>query len=95
MTFSSLLSQELQDELAPNPHTRPLAGLSLKNFMTSKDHAQVCAILETRQPRPASRQKRASHLDLIILCVQALKLANDWMTLNPEVRQKIKINRYK
>eukprot|EP00283_Hemiselmis_rufescens_P010191 CAMPEP_0173432662 /NCGR_PEP_ID=MMETSP1357-20121228/10379_1 /TAXON_ID=77926 /ORGANISM="Hemiselmis rufescens, Strain PCC563" /LENGTH=901 /DNA_ID=CAMNT_0014397289 /DNA_START=64 /DNA_END=2769 /DNA_ORIENTATION=+ len=57
-----LLSNELQDESAPNVQTRSLAGLTLKNFMTSKDHAQ------------------------------AVKLANDWMALNPEVRSKIKSN---
>jgi len=57
-----LLSHELQDETAPNVQTRSLAGLTLKNFMTSKDHAQ------------------------------AVKLANDWMALNPEVRGKIKAN---
>jgi hypothetical protein len=34
----SLLSQELADEAAPSIQTRQLAGLSLKNFMTSKDH---------------------------------------------------------
>mmetsp|Transcript_2838 Transcript_2838/g.6384 ORF Transcript_2838/g.6384 Transcript_2838/m.6384 type:complete len:900 (+) Transcript_2838:48-2747(+) len=57
-----LLSHELQDETSPNFQTRSLAGLTLKNFMTSKDHAQ------------------------------AVKLANDWMALNPEVRGKIKVN---
>eukprot|EP00286_Rhodomonas_abbreviata_P024991 CAMPEP_0181308270 /NCGR_PEP_ID=MMETSP1101-20121128/11366_1 /TAXON_ID=46948 /ORGANISM="Rhodomonas abbreviata, Strain Caron Lab Isolate" /LENGTH=898 /DNA_ID=CAMNT_0023414627 /DNA_START=90 /DNA_END=2786 /DNA_ORIENTATION=- len=57
-----LLSDELADETAPTVETRALAGLSLKNFMTSKDHAQ------------------------------AVKLANDWMNLNPDVRTAIKNN---
>mmetsp|Transcript_41446 Transcript_41446/g.110904 ORF Transcript_41446/g.110904 Transcript_41446/m.110904 type:complete len:733 (-) Transcript_41446:53-2251(-) len=59
-THLTLLGNELSDEAAPNMQTRQLAGLLLKNCMTSKDHAQ------------------------------AVKLANDWMGLDPNTRTQIK-----
>uniref|UniRef100_A0A7S0QT70 Importin N-terminal domain-containing protein n=1 Tax=Cryptomonas curvata TaxID=233186 RepID=A0A7S0QT70_9CRYP len=59
-THLTLLGNELADEAAPSIQTRQLAGLLLKNCMTSKDHAQ------------------------------AVKLANDWMGLDPQARTQIK-----
>mmetsp|Transcript_3159 Transcript_3159/g.6379 ORF Transcript_3159/g.6379 Transcript_3159/m.6379 type:complete len:902 (-) Transcript_3159:347-3052(-) len=57
-----LLSQELADEASPTVQTRALAGLTLKNHMTSRDNQQ------------------------------AMKLANDWMALPPELRGQVKNN---
>ena len=50
-----LLSQELQDETAPLVQTRSLAGLTLKNHMTSKDHVQV-----SKEGREASKDTTAA-----------------------------------
>eukprot|EP00960_Hanusia_phi_P018336 540786-Hanusia_phi.AAC.1 len=54
--------EELADESSPSAQGRALAGILLKNYMTSKEHQQ------------------------------AVKLANDWMSLNPEIRNKVKAN---